>query len=224
MRKPTWNLRRTLPLLGAALLVVLSACGPSTPSPTPTMSVDAIYTAAFQTFSAQQATQLALTPPTATASRTPPPSLAPPTSASTSPVPGTGGTLPAGGTPTCDSSVYVSDITVPDGTVMTPGQTFVKTWALRNNGTCPWTTSYKLAFVGGDAMGGTSAPLAAAVPPGQQANVSITLTAPATAGDYTGSWELQNASGAFFGNIITVVIKVSGAGGAGSTPEATSTP
>ena len=50
---------------------------------------------------------------------------------------------------------FVSDVTVPDDTVVPAGSTFVKTWRIRNDGTCTWTPgSYALVFTGGDALSG----------------------------------------------------------------------
>jgi hypothetical protein len=229
MRTTTPIIRHLLVFVSALLVLLLSACGPSAADATPTMSVDAIYTAAYQTISAQQATQLALTPPTPIPSLTPSPTFAPPPTLSSSLPFGTAATSIGGGTTGCDSSVYVSDVTIPDGTVMNPGKSFTKTWTVMNNGTCAWSSSYKLAFISGEAMGGTSVPVPGAVPAGQQSQISVNLTAPANAGSYTGYWRLQNASGQYFGNSITVVIKVSGGNDSTATnttsaPTATNTP
>jgi len=190
------------------LMLALSACGSANADATPTMSVDAIFTAAFQTLSAQQATQLALTPPTETPLPSPSPTLASlPTQS--------GGFLfgsptASGGAVGCDSSSYVKDVTIPDGTIMDPGKSFIKTWSLLNNGTCNWSTSYQLTFVTGNQMNGATTAIPNAVPAGQQAQVSVSLTAPATAGSYTGWWRMQNDKGQYFGNSISVVITVSG--------------
>lgn len=226
MRNPRMNFRHLVLVLAAATSLALSACGPSKADATPTMSVDAIYTAAFHTLTAQRATQLALTP-SATASPLPSPTLAPPATASTPLLLGSPTTSVGVGT-LCDSSVFVNDVTIPDGTVLAPGKNFVKTWTMMNNGTCNWNTSYKLTFVTGEAMGGSSVPLPSTVPAGQQVQISVSLIAPINPGDYTGTWQLQNPQGQMFGNQITVVIKVSG-GGTGATntpgtPEATATP
>ena len=227
MRNQQQNKRHLLIIVTAVLMLGLTACGPGNADATPTMSVDAIYTAAFHTLAAQQATQLALTPPTPLPSPTIAPTVAPPTAAAT--LPGTAPTL-AGGT-LCDSSVYVNDVTIPDGTVEKAGQNFTKTWGVMNNGTCAWSTSYKLVFARGEAMGGTSVPVPIAVPAGQQTQISVSLVAPVNDGNYTGVWRLQNASGQFFGTELTVVIKVgNGAaathtpGGATQAPTATNTP
>jgi Ig-like domain-containing protein len=232
MRRHRNYIGHLLPMAALMAVLTLAACGPAKPAPTPTMSVDAIYTAAFHTLTAQQATQLALTPPTPTATSTLQPTVPPPPTLN----PGLGlgsPTAAAGaGAQACDSSVYVNDVTIPDGTVVDAGKKFTKTWTVMNNGTCTWSTSYKLVLVGGEALGGSAIPVPASVPPGQQTQISVVLTAPTAAGNYTGSWQLQNASSQPFGNIITVVIKVGGASSATNTagtpatvaPSATATP
>ncbi|HSG44979.1 MAG TPA: NBR1-Ig-like domain-containing protein, partial [Anaerolineales bacterium] len=99
----------------------------------------------------------------------------------------------------CDQAQFVSDITVPDGTSFAPGTAFTKTWRFTNTGTCTWTTSYRLVFVGGDMMGNTvSVPLPVDVPPGQMLDISVNLTAPATTGHYKSQWKFVNASGGQF--------------------------
>ena len=110
----------------------------------------------------------------------------------------------------CNNSAYVSDITIPDNTVIASGASFVKTWALQNTGTCTWDTSYKLVYVSGAQMGGASSNLGAPVAPSQQVQVSVSLTAPTTAGTYKGYWRLADDQGNGFGEEVTVVIVVSG--------------
>lgn len=109
----------------------------------------------------------------------------------------------------CNGAAYVSDVTIPDNTVMAPGASFVKTWALQNTGTCTWDTSFKLVFVSGDQMGGASTSLTASVAPSQQVQVSVSLTAPTAAGTYKGYWRLADGQGTGFGESVTVVIVVS---------------
>ncbi len=100
----------------------------------------------------------------------------------------------------CDRAQFITDVTVPDGTQMTPGLAFTKTWRLKNIGTCTWTTSYALAFSSGDPLGGpSSVNLASSVAPGQTVDVSVSLTAPGTAGHYISYWKFKNASGTPFG-------------------------
>ncbi len=220
MRKPQSILHIVLPLIAA---LALSACAPAAAIPAPTQTVSAIYTAAFNTFTAQQATQHAVTPTAAA------PSPAPTTGAASAGVPITGGgTAAAGGAAAtaalqCNNSVYINDVTIPDGTVMAPTTPFTKTWTVMNNGTCPWTTGYKLVFINGESMGGTSVPITATVPAGAQAKLSVNLTSPVLPGNYTGGWMLEDPQGNRFGEMITVVIVVSGTGGTNGTTGASIT-
>ena len=56
--------------------------------------------------------------------------------------------LPGGVTATpglCDHYTWnpaTVDVNVPDGTQMTPGQQFVKTWRIKNDGICTWGAGY----------------------------------------------------------------------------------
>ena len=100
----------------------------------------------------------------------------------------------------CDWVTFVRDVTIPDGTVLAPGETFTKTWRLQNRGTCTWTPDYLLVFSSGAQMGSASAVrLPGYVAPGQTVDVSVTLTAPVSDGEYTGYWMLRNPSGVLFG-------------------------
>lgn len=99
-----------------------------------------------------------------------------------------------------DSFMFVQDLTVPDDTVFPPDTEFIASWRLRNNGTCPWTPDYGIAFIGGDAMGiTTTVPIETSVAPGQEADLSVTLTSPSQPGTYRSNWQLSNAAGETFG-------------------------
>ncbi len=100
----------------------------------------------------------------------------------------------------CDRAQFIADVTVPDGTTFAPAAAFLKTWRLKNVGTCPWTTDYALVFDSGNLMDGLDVvKLSQNVPPGSMVDVSVHLTAPSTAGSYRGYWRFQNADGIRFG-------------------------
>ena len=111
-----------------------------------------------------------------------------------------GGTVPPLSS-ACDKAAFIADVTIPDGTVMTGGTAFVKTWRLMNVGTCTWTTSYRLVFDGGDYMGVTSSAvnLPTSVAPGATIDLSLNMVAPLSSGTYFSYWRLRNASGVNFG-------------------------
>ena len=123
--------------------------------------------------------------------------------------------------PCYDSMQYVSDVTVPDGTVMSPGQIFYKTWRIRNNGTCPWDSSYRLVFVQGDAMGGSPVSVNGTVSPGYNYDMTIYQIAPTQPGYYQGWWQMVNGKGVAFGPRIWVAITVPSPATAVPPPTAT---
>jgi hypothetical protein len=94
---------------------------------------------------------------------------------------------------------FISE-TIPDLTLINPGTAFIKTWTLKNVGTCTWGAGYALVFESGDQMGGpASVPLTASVPPNALYTFSVNLTAPSTSGQFQGNWRIQNPQGVRFG-------------------------
>ncbi len=93
---------------------------------------------------------------------------------------------------------YVDDVTIPDDTVMKPGQTFRKTWAIRNTGQTTWGSGYGLAFFADDQMGGPDSVPLPPTQPGQTTNVSVDLVAPNTSGTAKSTWKPRDPQGKFF--------------------------
>lgn len=146
-------------------------------------------------------------PPTATATQLPPTAttvpptatLLPPTATRVPPTP-TATAIP------CNLAQFMGDVTIPDGTVLSPNAIFTKTWRLKNTGACTWTTAYDVVFASGSALTSTTAvSLPGNVAPGQVVDVSVKMTAPSSEGHYRGYWKLRDPSGVLFGT---------GAGGA----------
>jgi hypothetical protein len=194
------------------LTLVLSACNlpPSgTQEENGGGNAGAILTAAAQTVEASLTETAAQNTPTVAV--LPTSTVAPPTVtlAVTSP---TLNVPAATATQDCDKADFVTDVTIPDGTLLDPNESFTKTWRLKNSGTCSWTPSYAVVFSSGDSMSGPATQaLTGNVNPGQTMDISVDLKAPATPGDYTGYWKLRNAAGVTFATFY-VTIKVSGGG------------
>jgi hypothetical protein len=194
-----------LALFLVILALMLSAC--SSGATTPAGGAAASYTAAAQTVFAAQ-TAAVISTPTSMPTFTPLPQISP--TATPTIIPSRSVTRPVvTEASTCDNSAYVSDVTIPDGTVIAPGGSFTKTWSIRNTGTCDWSTAYALAFLSGSAMDGSTTRLSASVSAGDAVNISVGMYAPMTAGTYTGYWRMQNAVGTFFGEAVFVKIVVS---------------
>ncbi len=116
---------------------------------------------------------------------------------------------------------YIADVTIPDGTVLAPNAAFVKTWRIRNDGTCAWDAGYQLVYAEGNQMSGPAAVNIPSAAAGQTIDVSVNLVAPGATGDFTGKWRLRASNNAIFGGY-TVVIKVVGT--PTPTPSPTATP
>ena len=100
----------------------------------------------------------------------------------------------------CEQAEFVSDVTVPDGSEFAPGQTFIKTWRLKNTGSCTWTTSYRVVFDSGNALGAPpSFNLPVNVPPDGLVDISVNMKAPEQPREYESYWKLQNPQGVVFG-------------------------
>jgi len=196
----------------------VSACNlPS--NATPTQGADVALTSAAQTVAVNMTQAAILNPPTlppvilptstpgfptvtlAVATSRPPATSAPPTQS-------------------CNIADFVDDVTIPDGTVLKPDESFTKTWRLKNIGTCSWTTSYAIVFSSGDSLGGPATQsLTGNVNPGQSVDIPVNLKAPGTPGSYRGYWKLRNGSGVTFAQFY-VDIKVASAT---ATPTSTAT-
>jgi hypothetical protein len=190
------NHRQRLAILFTVASLLLSACNmPRRATPTQSGS-GLIYTVAAQTVNAQF-TQVNQPPGTAFVGATFTPSAL---LASATPLPPTV-TLPPSTTPKpCDRGEFVSDVNFPDNTQVKAGESFVKTWRLRNSGSCTWTTAYALVFVNGEAMGAPAAlPLTGNVAPGETIDISVSLKAPDDGGAHRGEFKLRNANNVIFG-------------------------
>jgi hypothetical protein len=86
-------------------------------------------------------------------------------------------------------------VTIPQGTTVTPGTPFIKTWRVRNTGSCQWGRSYLLIFQAGDPMGAPPNSVVPFTSPGALADISLTLIAPAHTGSSFARWALQDGAG-----------------------------
>lgn len=114
---------------------------------------------------------------------------------------GTGGAVSTSAACT-NGAAFVSDVTLPDDAVILRGQTYVKTWRLRNTGSCPWNANYTLMKVLGEEFSAELIHLPP-VDPGQEADISvnITLSASATPGQrYIALFNLRAPNGDTFGD------------------------
>lgn len=121
---------------------------------------------------------------------------------------------PAGslGGPTCLNSIYVSDITVADGTTFKPGEKFTKIWRIQNTGTCTWDQGFGFVFAYGDTnMSGEPQYFSGndqTIGPGSIIDLGVKMRAPYAPGDYYGHWSMIDDTNHLFGQAVMIYIKV----------------
>jgi hypothetical protein len=189
-------------MMGIMAGVVLTGCN----LPSSQQGTASIQTAAALTVQAQLTA--AAPSPTVTPTAAAFPTLPPATAALPSAI------VPPTAATSCDQGQFVSE-TVPDDTTFSADEAFVKTWTLKNIGTCSWTPSYTLVFVSGDALDGpATVALTGNVNPSQTVTLTANLKTPGSNGTYHGNWGLRNAAGVTFSSF-WVQIKVGGGGSDG---------
>lgn len=112
-------------------------------------------------------------------------------------------------TPTCtDNLAFLEDLSLPDGSVVKPGDRLDKRWLVENNGSCNWDEHYRLKFTSGAEL---SAPMDQALYParsGAKATIRILFTAPSESGTYQSAWQAYNPQGQAFGDPVFIQVVV----------------
>lgn len=204
-----------LTMIVILIAILVAGCGSSnTPREEPTPDVAAIRTSAASTVVSQfTLTAAAFTPTTellVTEEATEAPATSAPQATGTATQAPLAQVTNAQGTTValCDAMQFVADVNVPDGTNMAPGQDFLKTWRVKNSGSCTWGADYKLIYSYGERMSGQWQPLNQVVQPGQEVELSVSFKAPDKVGEYVSAWQMTSPKGAPFGPAIFVKIIV----------------
>lgn len=99
-----------------------------------------------------------------------------------------------------NDSKFVQDVSVPDNTHFAANTPFVKTWRIRNTGTCTWDGAYQFRFIEGESMGAPSGvEIGGTVAPNGTVDVSVSFTSPSTAGTHRSRWRVFAPDGTPFG-------------------------
>jgi hypothetical protein len=206
------NLKINRGLIAVVLIstFVLSACAAATPTEDPAIKITQIAATIQAEFTQNAALTPSATPtlePTATPTMAP--ATATPEITEVFPTPTSTQQVSVQGNVE-DKAVYVSDVTIPDGTIVKPGSTVLKVWAIKNTGTTTWKTSYRLSYLDGlkDAKEMLYVHLQNEVKPALSINVGVTFTAPSNPGTYTSYWRLVNSDGQIFGETMSMKIVV----------------
>ncbi|OMJ66492.1 hypothetical protein SteCoe_36638 [Stentor coeruleus] len=101
---------------------------------------------------------------------------------------------------------FVKDVVGNEGDIHPPGDCFMKTWKLRNDGLTEWPLGCKLVFTNGD-FGGNEV-LLPCLMPNEEKDVSVICKCPDKDGRYNSYWRAVDPTGNRFGQRLTIVINV----------------
>jgi Ig-like domain from next to BRCA1 gene len=112
-------------------------------------------------------------------------------------------------TPTCTANLtFINDVTIPDGTQVSPGTILDKQWLVQNSGDCNWDAGYRLRLISGDALGAATEQALFPARAGTQAPLRILFTAPQEAGQYISEWQAFDPNGIAFGESFFIKFQV----------------
>lgn len=112
-------------------------------------------------------------------------------------------------TPICqDGLLFIEDLTIPDGTLVAPGEMIDKRWKVANSGSCNWDGRYRLRRISGPNLGIADEQALFPARAGGEAIIRMILTAPSDPGTYRSAWQAYNPLGEPFGDPIFVEIIV----------------
>ena len=116
-------------------------------------------------------------------------------------------------TPLCTNSLwFLSDVSIPDGSVVQAGERLDKRWRVQNNGSCNWDERYHIKLIAGPGMG---VPVQQALAPalsGTQVDIRMVFIAPEESGNYRSAWQAYDPQDQPFGDpfFIDIVVEATG--------------
>ncbi len=103
---------------------------------------------------------------------------------------------------------FVADVTIPDDTEIKAGQSFIKTWRVRNTGTRAWGAGFTLEYAGGTPMNFQSSYPVPATAAGATTEISVDMRAPMSPGTHYADFRMKDDQGNPFGQILYTRIVV----------------
>lgn len=107
-----------------------------------------------------------------------------------------------------DQLVWMYDLSIPDGSQVSPGSVLEKQWQVKNDGTCNWDETYSIRLTAGVAMGASSPQMLVPARGGSEAVIQIQFTAPSEPSRYRSAWQTFNPAGQPFGDPIYIEVVV----------------
>jgi Ig-like domain from next to BRCA1 gene len=103
---------------------------------------------------------------------------------------------------------YIEDISIPDGTVVSPGQKLDKRWRVQNSGSCNWDKSFSIRLISGPGMGAAKKQALIPARSEVEAEIRIIFTAPKEPGVYRSAWQAFDPKDNAFGDPFYIEIVI----------------
>ena len=112
-------------------------------------------------------------------------------------------------TSTCTNNLlFVDDVTIPDGTLVFPGDRLDKRWLLKNAGTCNWNEAYQVQLIAGPSMSVNASQKLFPARSGAEFEIRMVFIAPDESGTYRSAWQAYDPNGNPFGDPFYIEIVV----------------
>ena len=103
--------------------------------------------------------------------------------------------------PECTNSLWFQeDLTIPDGTEVSPGEKMDKRWLVLNNGSCNWDDAYQVRLIAGPNIGVPQLQALYPARSGTEAVIRMNFLAPQELGAYRSAWQAYDPDGQAFGD------------------------
>ncbi|MBC8456402.1 MAG: DUF4062 domain-containing protein [Deltaproteobacteria bacterium] len=98
---------------------------------------------------------------------------------------------------TFDDSIFVADVTIPDGTIVEPTEKFEKVWEIRNNGMVVWENRFLREKNRSDLISNSRLVEIPRILPEEVARINVVFTVPKYPGSYRSYWKMVTANGQY---------------------------
>jgi len=99
-----------------------------------------------------------------------------------------------------DQLTFITDLTIPDGTIVSPDSTLDKRWEVENSGSCNWNGNYRIRLIAGPDLSAQKEQALYPARNGTRAVIRLVFKAPLEPGSYRSAWQAYNPRGEPFGD------------------------
>jgi hypothetical protein len=105
----------------------------------------------------------------------------------------------------CETDLtFKEDLTIPDGSIASPGEKLDKRWLVENSGSCSWDQNYRIRLIAGPSLGAVTEQSLYPARSDTEAVIRMEFTAPYEPGNYRSAWQAYSPKGEPFGHIFFI--------------------